>query len=115
MATPATSSSATARSRAEPWLNGGPKALINGMLNSGGQLGRYVFNVVNAPPTGATLTGEVQEPEFNDPVDGAPVEICPTGRRPVPVALHELERDLHGRQPAGRQLQRHGAFGAERP
>ena len=60
-------------------LNGGPKALISGMLNSGGQLGRYVFNVVNAPPTGATLTGEVQEPEFNNPIAGAPVEVCPTG------------------------------------
>ncbi|HEX3174094.1 MAG TPA: nidogen-like domain-containing protein [Solirubrobacterales bacterium] len=57
-------------------LDGGPKALISSSLNSGGQLGRYVFHVHSEPPTGATLTGEVEDPE-GFPVAGAPVEICP--------------------------------------
>jgi hypothetical protein len=59
-------------------LNGGSKALISSSLNSGGQLGRYVFHVHNEPPTGATLRGEVKSPE-GFPVPGAPVEICPVG------------------------------------
>ena len=62
-------------------LDGGPRALTGGMLNSGGQLSRYVFNVTNPPPTGSTLTGEVDAPASvgGDPISRAPVEICRSG------------------------------------
>jgi Nidogen-like len=62
-------------------LDGGPKALTAGMLNSGGQLGRYVFLVRNTAPTGTLLTGEVQSPpvDGNTPQPNAPVEICRSG------------------------------------
>jgi Nidogen-like len=62
-------------------LDSGPKALIAGMQNSGGQFGRYVFNVNNPPPTGSTLTGEVTAPASTggDPISRAPVEICRSG------------------------------------
>ncbi|MGZ5331210.1 MAG: nidogen-like domain-containing protein [Solirubrobacterales bacterium] len=59
-------------------LNGGPKALTAGTLNAGGQLGRYVFPVRNAAPTGATLTGMVLDPNTT-PLEQAPVEVCQVG------------------------------------
>lgn len=58
-------------------LDGGPKALTGDSRNSG-QLGRYVFEVRNSPPTGARLTGEVRDP-FGAPVGRASVEICRQG------------------------------------
>lgn len=62
-------------------IDGGPKALISGTLNAGGQLGRYVFNVGNPSPTGSTLSGEVDAPASagGDPISRAPVEICSGG------------------------------------
>jgi hypothetical protein len=61
-------------------LDGGPNALIAGMQNSGGQLGRYVFPVRNQS-TGTLLTGEVQSPEVDGftPQPDAAVEICKNG------------------------------------
>lgn len=56
-------------------LDGGPDALVAGTLDAGGQLGRYDFAVVNAPPTGATLTGLVHAPG-GAALGDAPVEIC---------------------------------------
>lgn len=58
-------------------LDGGPRSLIADSIGSG-QLGRYVFEVRSAPPTGATLTGEVRDP-FATPVGRAAVEICRVG------------------------------------
>ncbi len=42
------------------------------------QLGRYIWQIRNLPPTGATVTGEVTDPD-GDEVSRAPVELCPTG------------------------------------
>jgi len=63
-----------------------PGALLNGNATSGlihgslgtTQLGRYIFQVRNLPPTGSTLTGTVTDVGTN-PVAQAPVEVCRTG------------------------------------
>ena len=59
-------------------LDGGQNALTAGTLNAGGQLGRYNFPIVNAPPTGATLSGQVKAPGGGF-LPNAPVQICPVG------------------------------------
>jgi hypothetical protein len=59
-------------------LNGNATTgLIHGSLGTT-QLGRYIFQVRNAPPTGSTLTGTVTDVGTN-PVAQAPVEVCRTG------------------------------------
>jgi hypothetical protein len=51
--------------------------LISGSLGTT-QLGRYIFQVRNLPPTGSILTGTVYDPSAS-PVAQAPVEICRSG------------------------------------
>lgn len=57
----------------------GSTGLINNSLNSGGQLGRYVFPVVNGPVSGGTVTGRVLASGGGGTFSNAPVDICPTG------------------------------------
>ncbi len=53
--------------------------LINNSVNSGGQLGRYVFAIVNGPVSGGAITGTVFQSDGTTRVVSAPVDICPTG------------------------------------
>jgi len=53
--------------------------LVNGELNSGGQAGRYVFDVPNETTSGGTVDGEVYESDGTSPETQAPVDLCPTG------------------------------------
>ena len=54
--------------------------LINGSLNAGGQLGRYVFNIGSETATGGTITGTVDAPTDIGGVESeAPVVLCPSG------------------------------------
>ena len=55
--------------------------LINGSLNAGGQLGRYVFNIGSETPNGTgAVTGTVNAPaDIGGVESGAPVVLCPTG------------------------------------
>jgi len=57
----------------------GSTGLIHNSLNSGGQLGRYVFDVVNGAVTGGRVHGTVFTAGGVDPDPFAPVQLCPTG------------------------------------
>ncbi len=60
----------------------GSTGLIHNSLNSGGQLGRYVFQVVNGAVSGGRVHGTVFTSGGVDPDAFAPVQLCPTGGGP---------------------------------
>ncbi|MGN6189829.1 MAG: nidogen-like domain-containing protein [Conexibacter sp.] len=60
----------------------GATGLIHNSLNSGGQLGRYVFPVVNGPVSGGRVHGTVFAADGVTTVEFAPVQLCPTAGGP---------------------------------
>ena len=57
----------------------GSTGLIHNSLNSGGQLGRYVFAVINGAVSGGRVHGTVFTSGGVDTDPFAPVQLCPTG------------------------------------
>jgi len=76
--------------------------LIHNSLNSGGQLGRYVFAVVNGPESGGRLHGTVFAADGSTPVEFAPVQICPNAGGPCTTrSTNSSGNYLAGGLPAG--------------